>query len=147
MLEHTTYSFSDLAGAIGHPSAGAYTFTGEGAGSVTITKAQDDSAIDVAADGTVMISKLAGHNGVITVVCQQTSTIHKFLLDLYNYLKTVAPTQEWAQITGLFRNTADGTFHEATGICFQKKADIPYQAQGQNVTWNFLAAYIFSQAK
>ncbi len=147
MLEFTTYSFQELAGAIAHPSLGAYTFTGEGTGSVNVAKAQDDSAIDIAADGTPMISALAGSNGVITVVCQQTSPIHRWLLAAYNNLKYIAPKSQWAQMTLLLRNTSDGTMHEATGVCFQKKADIPYQAQGQNVTWSLLAGYLFSQDK
>lgn len=147
MLTYTTYSFADLAGAVAHPSLGAYTFTGEGTGSINIAKAGDDSSVEIAADGTPMITKIPGSNGVITIVCQQTSVIHKWLLDAYNYLKYIAPASEWAQMTLLLRNTADGTVHEGTGICFQKKADIPYQAQGQNVTWTLIAGYLFSQTK
>ena len=53
MANTTTYSFTDLAGSISHPTLGFYLFDGTGVGSVTISKANDRSAHDVAADGSV----------------------------------------------------------------------------------------------
>jgi len=87
MAHLSTYSFLDVTGAIAHPSLGAYTFTGEGAGDITISMAGDKTVHDVANDGKIMVSKIAGDNGQMSVSCQQTSNLHKWLLAWYNYLR------------------------------------------------------------
>jgi hypothetical protein len=105
--------------------------------------AQEKTAHDLAADGSVMVSKLAGDNGSISISTQQTSALHKWLLQWFNALK-VGPTSIWAA-TGMFlRNTADGTSHVIIGVSPQKIPDKPYQAQGQHVTWVLMAADIQS---
>lgn len=144
MPQTSTYSFLDLSGAIAHPNLGAYTFTGEGAGEITVTMSTEKSAHDVAADGSVMVSKIAGRNGQISISAQQTSALHKWLLAAYNYLFELAPTNQWAAISATLRNTADGTSHLLTGLSFSKVPDKAYQAQGQRVTWTLLAADIVS---
>src|SRR5664280_2930675 len=98
-----TYSFLDLAGVITHPDLGAYTFTGEGVGQVDVSMAEINTVHEVAADGTVMISKIAGNQGTVTVHCQQTSLVHKWLLAWYNALKFTLPTSAWAQTAMLLR--------------------------------------------
>ena len=142
-MNNTTYSFLDLSGAIAHPGVGAYTFTGEGIGSVVVAMATDKTVHDVAADGSVMISKIAGNNGSISVSCQQTSNIHKWLMAWYNYLM-IADTDEWAQMSILLRNTSDGTSHIASGVSPSKVPDKSYQAKGQMVQWLLMAADIQS---
>lgn len=143
MSRQTTYSFLDLAGAIGHPGIGYYNFTGEGVGEIGITMSTEKTAHDVAADGSVMVTKVAGKNGQIQIKCQQTSNIHKWLLAWYNYLE-VAPVGEWAQTAATLRNSSDGTSHVITGMSPQKVADKTYQAHGQQVTWTLMAAEINS---
>ena len=86
MANTTTYSFTDLAGSISHPTLGFYLFDGTGVGSVTVSKANDRTAQDVAADGSVMVSKICGNNGSITIEMQQTSPLHKWLLVWFNAL-------------------------------------------------------------
>ncbi len=142
-MNTSTYSFQDLAGAIAHPQLGAYTFTGEGVGSVMVSMAGDNTSHDIAADGSCMVSKVIRKNGTIVITCQQTSRVHKWLLAAFNALY-VADTSEWARMGATLRNTSDGTSHVAAGISFQKPADKPYQAQGQNVTWTLMAADIES---
>lgn len=142
-MRNTTYSFLDLSGAVAHPGVGAYTFTGEGVGSVVVSMTTEKTAHDVAADGSVMVSKIAGNNGTVTVTCQQTSNIHKWLMAWYNYL-ILADTDEWAQTSALLRNTSDGTSHVISGISPQKVPDKTYQSQGQNVSWVLMAADIQS---
>ena len=137
----TTYSFLDLSGAIVHPSYGAYQFTGEGVGEITISMATERTHHDIAADGTIMISKIAGNNGTIAVKCQQTSVIHKYLVGLYNYLLTT-DTNQWAQAAMLLRNASDGTSHVLTGISINKLGDKTYKAQGDTITWTLMAADI-----
>lgn len=144
-METSTYSFLDLAGAIAHPSLGSYVFTGEGVGEINVEMAGDKTSHDVAADGSVMVSKIAGNNGNITIQIQQTSPVHKWMLAAYNYLLN-ATTKEWAQMACTLRNTTDGTSHIIKGMSFHKKAGLPYQAQGQKVSWVLMAADIQSAA-
>jgi hypothetical protein len=139
----TTYSFLDLSGALAHPSFGAYLFTGEGVGEVQVAMTTEKTAHDTAADGAIMVSKIAGDNGTITIQCQQTSAVHKYLLSAYNFLKN-ADTSEWAKMAATLRNVSDGTSHIATGISFQKVPDKSYQAQGQKVSWVLMCADIQS---
>lgn len=143
MFKPTTYSFSDLSGAIAHPLLGAYTFTGEGVGQIDIVMTTEKTAHNVAADGSIMVSKIPGNNGTISIQCQQTSAVHKWLLAAYNAL-LIADTDQWAMMTATMRNTADGSSHVAMGMSFQKKGDKSYQAQGQMVTWVLMAADIQS---
>lgn len=143
MRRHTTYSFLDLSGAVAHPALGAYSFTGKGVGQVTIIMTTDRSTHDVASDGSVMVSKIAGNNGSIQIQTQQTSNIHRWLLAAYNALM-VAPADQWAQMGATLRNTADGTSHLLLGISFVKIPDKVYQAQGQMVTWTLMVADIQS---
>ncbi len=140
-MEQTTYSFGDLAGSISHPTFGAYIFDGTGVGSVTISKATDRTAHDIAADGSVMVSKIAGNNGTITIEVQQSSSIHKWLTLWFNALWQL-PTSEWASTSITLRNTATGTRHIISGVSPQKEPDTPYQSQGQHVTWTLMCAEI-----
>ena len=86
MARTTTYSFLDMTGSLSHPTIGDYVFTGEGVGQITVAYATERTSHDVAADGSVMVSKVAGNNGTITIECQQTSAVHKWLLAWYNAL-------------------------------------------------------------
>jgi hypothetical protein len=141
---NTTYSFLDLSGAIASP-IGAYVFTGEGIGEggVNVAMAMDRTAHDVGADGSVMVSKMAGNNGTITISVQQTSDLHKWLLNWYNAL-IVGDTSLWAATAMTLRNTVNGTSHLVTGISPGKVPDLPYQRQGQNISWQLMAADIQS---
>jgi len=145
MADYTTYSFLDLSGALVHPSLGAYIFTGQGVGQVTVTMTQERTAHSLGADGTVMVSKMAGHNGQVTIQCQQTSNVHKWLTAAENAVY-IADTDQWASMTATLRNTSDGTTHIITGMSFGKVPDKVYQAEGQMVTWTLWAANIQSLA-
>lgn len=138
---YKTYSFEDVTVSFSHPSVGTASSTGAGLGTIAITKASDDTAHDVAADGTVMISKIAGKNGTIAINMQQTSDLNKWLLKWYNYVKQAA-TSEFASmnLTINSKNLNDSTV--CTGVSPQKIADRPYQSQGQHVTWNLMCAEI-----
>jgi len=145
MADYTTYSFLDLSGALVHPSLGAYIFTGQGVGQVTVTMTQERTAHSLGADGTVMVSKMAGHNGQVQIQCQQTSNVHKWLTAAENAVY-IADTDQWASMTATLRNTSDGTTHIITGMSFGKVPDKVYQAEGQMVTWTLWAANIQSLA-
>jgi hypothetical protein len=145
-MSTTTYSFTDLQAIIGHPLLGAYSFNGEGAGEVIVAMTTEKTAHETSADGSVMVSFVAGDAGTITIVCQQTSNLHKWLLAAYNAIKVAALTDasQWAQMDALLKNTSDGTSHTILGMSFNKIPDKSYKAQGQMVTWTLPAANIQS---
>lgn len=146
----TTYSFKDLVGSITNGVVGqTILLTGGniGVGSITIAMTTARTVMEVAADGTVMGSYVAGDNGTITIVCQQTSLMHKQLLTLYNLLKTAADNFDvsgWLANIVSLQTLLDGSTHKATGVGFMKIPDKPYEAQGKNVTWELPAANIVS---
>lgn len=134
MPRHNTYSFTDLEATISHPSYGVYSAQGEGVGDITIAKLTDRTVHDVAADGNIMISKIAGNNGNITINAQQVSTLNDFLQGLFNYLWN-APTDEWAGISITIRSPKMKKTYYCTGGAFVKEPDEQFQAQGQKLPW------------
>lgn len=141
---YNTYSFEDVTCSFEHPGVGAASSTGAGIGSISIAMANDKTAHDVAADGAVMISKLAGKNGTVAISVQQTSQLHKYFMKWYNYVDT-APASEWASMTITIKSNNLGDSSVCVGVSPQKLADRPYQAQGQQVTWNLMCAEITQQ--
>ncbi|BDR73331.1 hypothetical protein K144316041_20390 [Clostridium tetani] len=138
---YNTYSFEDVTCSFQHQGVGAASSTGAGLGSISIAMANDKTAHDVAADGIVMISKMAGKNGTISITMQQVSELHKYLLRWYNYID-IANTSEFAKMVVSIKSNNLGDTTTCTGVSPQKLADRPYQAQGQQVTWNLMAAEI-----
>jgi hypothetical protein len=138
---YSLYSFADVITTLSHPAIGQYVANGEGLGSISTTMATERTTHDLAADGNVMISKIKGRNGSHAIAVQQTSNLNKWLLKLYNYLET-APASEWAGITIVIRNPSLQDLITSTGVSFQKLPDKPYQAQGQQITWQLMAADI-----
>ena len=141
MSKVTTYSFADVSFVFSHPKVGKFTFTGEGVGSISISRANDMTQHDVAADGSTMISKIVTENGTIAIALQQTSAGHKFLKKWLAYV-TSAPTNEWAQASATLKHPAFGEIINMSGISPQKRADASFQSAGQQVTWNLMAAKI-----
>ena len=138
-MAHSTYSFTDITATISHPSYGSYSLEGEGIGDMTISKVTDRTAHDVAADGHIMVSKIAGNKGNITITAQQTSGLHNWLQGLFNYL-VGAPTDEWAQMSMTITAPKMNKTYYGTGGAFVKEPDEPFQAQGQRVSWGILFA-------
>jgi hypothetical protein len=146
----TTYSFKDLTGAFVHPLVGSYIMAGGnvGLGQVTITNATDRTVHDTAADGSVMVSYIAGDSGAASVEVQQTSDLHSFLLIWFNAVKTAADLGDvtnWAAGVLALRNIVDGSIHTLTGVSPSKVPDKVYQAQGQKITWTLMAAAVISE--
>lgn len=140
-MNTTTYSFADVSLILSHPSVGQYTFTGQGVGSVSVSRSNDMTQHDVAADGSVMVSKVISKNGLLTLNIQQTSEGHKFLKRWVSYI-TNAPTSEWARASAVLRNPAQGETITMQGVSPQKRADVSYQAAGQQVAWPLMCAEI-----
>lgn len=140
----TTYSFEDVICTLNHPSVGSKSTKGAGLGSITTSMANDRTAHDVAADGSVMITKKISRNGTISIDMQQTSQLHKWLLKTYNYVDNAA-TSEWARMTITINSNELDESVTCTNVAFQKIPDKPYQAEGQHVTWILMAAKIVQE--
>ena len=139
--ESTTYSFGDCDIIFTHPSVGVHQVNGQGVGSITVTAQTEKTVHDVAADGSVMISKVAGENASIDIEIQQTSAFHKWLLGWYNFI-TVAPANLWAAAYILIRDKVTGNTITALNVSPATRAAKSYQAQGQRLTWNLLAGNV-----
>lgn len=136
-----TYSFQDVNLNISHPLAGQYVANAEGTGSIVFAMTAERTVHDVAADGEVMVSKIKAKNGTVAISIQQTSPLHKWLLKLFNRLSSDAThSQDWAAIKIVLRSTNMGELITSTGVAFQKQPDRVYKAQGEQVTWMFMAA-------
>ncbi|WP_163855820.1 phage protein [Paenibacillus elgii] len=144
-MPHSTYSFSDVTMVISHPAVGQFVATGAGLGSITTIMTTDRTTHDISADGSVMVSKIKARNGSHSISVQQTSELNRWLLKLYNYLETAA-TNQWAGITIVIRSPQMQELITSTGVSFQKLPDKPFQNQGQQVTWNLMAADIQQDA-
>ncbi|GAB6170549.1 hypothetical protein JCM15765_03920 [Paradesulfitobacterium aromaticivorans] len=138
---YSTYSFEDVSVIISNPNFGQFIANGAGVGSISVNMTTDRTAHELAADGSVMVSKIKGRNGSLALSIQQTSSLQKWLLRLYNYLESAAASA-WASTTIVVRSPMMQDLHIAMGVSFQKLPDRPYQAQGQNVNWTLMAADI-----
>lgn len=151
MGQGRTYSFKSLTGVLTNPVFGVtIPLTGGniGVGSITITMTTTRTTHDVAADGTVMPSYIAGNNGDVNIVVQETSAIHQDLLNLYNLCVLAADNDDvsgWAATAISFTFLIDGSIHTLTGVSFEKVPDKPYEAQGQKMTWKLMAANVINQ--
>jgi hypothetical protein len=146
MSTYTTYSFKDLSGAFYHPLAGVYTFGGTiGLGQAVVHMATEKTVHEVASDGTVQVSAVAGDNGTIAIECQMTSSLNGFLYKWFNTIKNNlnnGDISNWVSASLLLRNTLNGTSHICTGISPQNIPDKTYTKQGGNVTWTLMCSDI-----
>lgn len=144
LFDHTVYSFLDLSGVISHPAVGtSYTFTGQGVGRVVVSMEEDKTFHEIGVDGTVILGKIPGGAGKLTIECQQTSNIHKWLLYVYQFL-IKKDAKEWGRMTAYLRNLNDKTEHTLRGLSYERIPEKSYQAEGQMVVWVLWAADIDS---
>jgi hypothetical protein len=148
MAQGSTYSFRALTGVLTNPVFGfTIQLTGGniGAGSFTVRMATTRTTHDVAADGTVMPSYVAGDNGDVDIDVQESSVLHTSLLALWNLCLLAANNGDvsgWAETVISFRMLTDGTQHVLTGCSFDKVPDKPYESAGKRVTWKLMACQI-----
>jgi len=138
---HTTYAFEDVSLVISHPAKGSLTLTGSGLGSVTVARANDVSAHDLAADGSVMTSKIQARNGTITFVLQQTSEGANWLRKLNQFLE-VAQSSEWTRAVCTITSKVMGVDISCTGMSPQKTPDAAYQQAGQQISFAYMCQEI-----
>ncbi len=150
MAQGATYSFKALTGILINPNFGVtIPLTGGniGAGEFIVSMTTDRSAQDVAADGTVMVSYIAGANGKLSIKVQESSILHQALLGLMNLATQAADNDDptgWAATTISFRMLTDGSQHLLQGCSFTKIPDKPYAAAGQEITWELMVANVVS---
>lgn len=138
---YKTHSFQDVSISIAYKGR-ISSSAGAGVGSITVSGANDKTVHDVSSDGGVMISKIAGKNGTIVLQVQQVSAMNEFLLQWYRDVEN-GPSRDWAAMRVTVRHSDSSKSDTVcTGVSPQKRADITYQAQGQMVTWNLMAAEI-----
>lgn len=140
----TTYSFANTALVISHPALGQYTATGTGIGTISITPSTDRTAQDVAADGSVMISKVEGQNATLALSIQQTSEFNSWLLKAFNYAVQAAPS-DWAAFSVTLRAYNQSLTVALKGVSFQNSPDQQFQAQGQQWSWSLMAGSYSTQ--
>ncbi len=145
LFDHTVYSFLDLSGVLSHPHVGSFVFTGQGVGQVVITMDGDKTIHEIGVDGTVVLAKVPGHAGKITIECQQTSNVHKWLLYAYQRIN-MDNVEEWGRMTALLRNITDKTSHTLKGLSFDRIPEKRYGPEGQMIEWVLFAADIDSTA-
>jgi hypothetical protein len=143
-MAYDVYSFNNTSTSFSHPNVGSKSTTGAGLGSIAVSQTTTKTVHEVSADGRVMISKVAGDNGTIIVTMQQTSDLHQWLLkNWYNYINgSGSSTDDWAAMAVTINDNNSNFTITATGVSPEKPADIPYQAQGQMVSWTLLCAEI-----
>ena len=141
------YSFKDLSGQFTSPVLSQpLFFAGQiGIKKITVSMATERSMHDLGADGTVLISAVAGNNGQVTIDCQQNSITHQALLRWYNAVKIAfdaGDVSDFATASMTLRNISDGSGHNITGISLPKLSDKPYAAQAADIQWVLHAANI-----
>lgn len=141
---NSVYSFTDFSAVLNHAKVGQFAFQGEGVNNCVVAFANDLTAHDIAADGSVMSSKQVSRSGTIAFTVQQTSAAHRFLLKWSAYL-IAAPTSEWTKTNSVITNTALGITYDCKGISPQKIPDDSHQQAGQQVTWTLMAQEIVSK--
>jgi len=133
----TTYSFADVSCTISHPLTGSKTVSGEGIGKILVSYTDELTGSDLAADGSVMITKIASTRGKVSFEIQQTSSLNKWLLAYANAV-TNADASYWASasiaIGELFDN---GVNTNANEVALVKRPDRSDAQQGDKVTWDF----------
>jgi hypothetical protein len=146
----TTYSFKDLSGAFTHPLTGPYPIGGGniGLGQIVVSMTIDRTVQDMSADGSCMVSYIAGDNGSVSIEVQQTSDLHTFLLGWFNQCKTAADAGNvapWTAAAMSVRNMLDGSSHAMSGVSPGKIPDKTYASAGGKITWTLPCAKIISQ--
>lgn len=140
-MSYSTYAFEDVNCVISHPSVGSYSFNGKGAGSITIAKANDATQHDVAADGSVMTSKIRAGNGTVSLAVQQTSPGANFLRKLNAYCDH-AHSSEFTRTVITVTSKEQNVNIVCTGVSFQKSPDAGFAQTGAQVTFAYMAQNI-----
>lgn len=134
------YSFKSHRVVISHPDIGNYLLSAGGMGKITFAYSGDLARAVTAADGSTIINKVEGNAGTCNIEVPQVGEANKWLTAFSKYLKT-APTDRFALAQIVVTNDNDPSMIiTAKGVCPQKIADLPIDAESQNRTWAMLVA-------
>lgn len=136
-----TYSFSDVVLTLSHSSLGSLSTNGMGLGQISVSMSADKTSINVASDGTPVVTKIKNETGSLSIQCQQTSEVHLQLKRWLNYL-TNAPTNEWSNINAVLTSKQTGEQDVFSGGSITKHPDITYDTEAGSVTWTLQFANI-----
>jgi len=132
----TVYSFSNIKASISHPSTGAISTDNGGIGSIGISMLTERTTHDTAADGGIFILKVDGNNGIVNLQVQQTSELHRWLLQLASFLMTPTIDQKvWTEINMSIQDNNMTTLYSCTGGSLLKIPDLVFATEGQSVNW------------
>lgn len=138
-MTHSTYSFDDIDFTL--TLAGeSYTMAGDGIGELTYEYLPTTSTQDVAADGSVMTSKIIARNARFNFSSQQTSALHKFFIKQFNILRD-EQTEEWATGTLTITDRLNNIIIRASNVAFEKQASTTFASEGGRVQWPMVAAF------
>lgn len=140
-MTYSTYAFEDVNVVVSHQNVGSYSFNGKGTGSITIAKANDETQHDVAADGSVMTSKIKTGNGTATIAVQQTSVGAAFLRKLNAYVRT-AHSSEFTRTTITVTSKEQGVNIVCRGVSPQKSPDAAFAQAGAQISFAYMAQKI-----
>ena len=136
-----TYSFEDTTVNINHPGFENYSAYGTGIGSLSITFNTNNSSHSIAADKTVVVSKVTVHDGSVSFTVLQNSDFHKWLKRWADFIENAA-TSQFALSTLDITNKSTGASYHCVGVTHQKKPDEQFQSTAQDVTWTLMCADI-----
>lgn len=146
MAVGTSYSFGDVTCTIAHSLVGQKQVVGNSAGSVTVTMTDDRTQSGIAADGSVMHSKILSKRGSVAIEVQQTSEFNKWMINAANTVDN-APTPDWSHWTiTIVENYDNGIKTTASYCALQKRPDRKNAQEGDFVTWTFLAMNVAQEA-
>lgn len=130
------YGFENITASISHPSCGAMSTKNTGVGSIGISMLTERTTHDIAADGSIFLLKVEGNNGIISINLQQTSELHRWLLQLAGYvMMTSTDPAVWGEINMSIQDDNMNTAFSCTGGSLIKIPDLNFGAQGQMVNW------------
>ena len=138
-MKHTTYSFDDIDFTITLADE-SYTMAGDGIGELTYEYLPTTSVQDVAADASVMTSKIIARNARFTFSTQQTSFLHKYFISKFNDLNNRS-TEDWAEGTVVITDRLNNIIIRAEHLAFEKPAGATFAAEGGRTSWPFVAAF------
>lgn len=145
----STYAFKNVVGSFTDPDVGTFTFQGQiGLKHITVKNTVDRGVLDVAADGTVMISYIAGANGGADIEMQQNSSFHEFLTNWANTKFTNADNgnaENFGAAAIRLQDLLSGQTKTLTGVFPVKIPDTPFGPAGASITWSVLAANVVNQ--
>lgn len=142
----STYSFQEVLVTISNANGAKLSTKGQGTGSISISYSSSRTQKEVAADGSVVVSKLSDRSGEVDITVQQTSPIHKQLLKWYTEVEgDDSPSSDWANLLITIKSKTSGAERTCKGCAFDKLPDESFEAAAGTMTWKFICAEISTQ--